>query len=567
MGRLDPDILEEIKDRVDIVQLISRYVPLKRAGKNFKALCPFHNEKTPSFSVSPEKQLFHCFGCGVSGDIFQFLMKMENLTFTEALELLAQEAGVKLPTLPRGSARRDRLYELHEEATRIFHRHLLSPEGVLAREVALARGMGPEAWDRFSIGYAPDDWDLLREELKAKGFSNEEMVSVGFLGEREWGEPYVKFRHRLMIPIWDAKGRVVAFGGRALDHAQEPKYLNSPEHSLFKKGDVLYPYHLARKKIGEMGYLLLVEGYMDAITCHLNGFPNTVAAMGTSLTSSQVQRMVRLSKEVFLAYDGDEAGRKAAIRSAALCFKVGVIPRLLLLPDGEDPDSFIRGSGSASFADLVAQAEDVILWFMEDKARMYDLTHPRARAQWLTEVVEFLSPLEDPLLLESYLSEAASRAGVTLEALKAKLHGRGSSAPRGTSLSGSWDILYLALALTRREWWSSFDGKGLRDPKALELWEKMKEEADPSLALSCLDDDEKALLVGRAMEVPWEDMEEVYQGCSKRAMGRLMEEEAKALKRRMREIKEEERIELLRRYMTLMRSIKGLKEEGLYETH
>ena len=568
MGKFDTEILEEIKDRIDIVQLVSKYVPLKRAGRNYQALCPFHQEKTPSFTVSPEKQFFHCFGCNASGDIFQFVMKMENLTFPEALEMLAKEAGVEIPPSPGYDRGKDRLYALHETAARLFHKHLLSPEGARAREMALARGIGPQAWERFQLGYAPEDWDTLRREMQDKGFSADEMLAVGLLGKREKGEPYVRFRHRLMIPIWDTKGRVVAFGGRALAPDQEPKYLNSPEHTAFKKGEILYPYHLARKAARDMGYILLVEGYMDAITCHLRGFPNALAAMGTALTPSQAKKLVRLSREVVLAYDGDEAGKKAAVRAAGLFFRLGVVPKILLLPQGEDPDSLLRTQGEEVFRGLISNAQDVVLWFMDEGEHRYDITHPGERAKWLTEAVEFLSPLEDPILQESYLAEAASRAKVTLEALKAKLQGKRKIKRVGsTYASGSWEILYLALALTRREWWSSFKGEVLRDSRAVALWNKMKGEADPSVALSLLEEDERALLVGKAMEVPWEDMEGVFLACDRRAQRGLLEEEARGLKRRMQDTAWEERTELLERYMALMKTIKGLKEEGLHETH
>jgi len=568
MGKFDPDILEEIKDKIDIVQLVSRYVPLKRAGRNFQALCPFHQEKTPSFTVSPEKQFFHCFGCNASGDVFQFVMKMENLTFPEALEMLAKEAGVEIPPSPGYDRGKDRLYALHETATQVFHKHLLSPEGALAREMALARGMDAQAWDRFQLGYAPEDWDALRREMHARGFSADEMLAVGLLGRREKGEPYVKFRHRLMIPIWDTKGRVVAFGGRALAPDQEPKYLNSPEHPAFRKGEILYPYHLARKPAKDMGYLLLVEGYMDAITCHLRGFPNALAAMGTALTPSQAKKLARLSREVVLAYDGDEAGKKATVRAAGLFFSLGVVPKILLLPQGEDPDSLLRTQGDEVFRGLISHAQDVVLWFMDEGENRYDITHPGERAKWLTEAVEFLSPLEDPILQESYLAEAASRAKVTLEALKAKLQGKRKIKRVGsTYASGSWEMLYLALALTRREWWSSFKGEVLRDSRAVTLWNKVKGEVDPSSALSLLEEDERALLVGKAMEVPWEDMEGVFLACDRRAQRGLLEEEARGLKRRMQDTAWEERTELLERYMALMKTIKGLKEEGLHETH
>ncbi len=574
MGRVAPDILEEIKDKIDIVQLISQYLPLKRAGRNFKALCPFHGEKTPSFTVSPEKQFFHCFGCGASGDIFQFVMKMENLTFPEALEKLAQQAGVELPRdWDDGDSRdrRDRLYRLHQEASKYFCEALLSPQGKKARELAKARGIDSWAWEKFQLGYAPDSWDKLREVLKARGFSVQEMLSVGLLGEREDGrEPYVKFRHRLMIPIWDTRGRVVAFGGRALDADQEPKYLNSPEHSLFKKGEILYPYHLARRAAGDVGYVLLVEGYMDAITCHLKGFPNALAAMGTALTPSQARKVLRLSREVVLAYDGDEAGRKATLRAAAVFFQLGVVPRVLSLPPGEDPDSFLRKEGEGAFAQLVEEAQDVVLWYMRELEDTYSLSHPRDRAKWLREMVSFLSPLKGSLELESYLVEISSRTGVTLDGLKQEIYGR-SKRVSGVSASqvtkGSWEILYLALALSNPRWWRIFKGDVLEDDQALGLWNKMKGEEDPTLALSLLEEEERAFLIGKIMEVPQEGMEDLFASCHRRAEVRLLEREARRLKDSMEGALPQERGRLLAQYMEIMRRIKGVGEEGVYEAH
>jgi len=572
MGRIAPDILEEIKDRIDIVQLISQYLPLKRAGRNFKALCPFHTEKTPSFTVSPEKQFFHCFGCGASGDIFQFLMRMENVTFPEALERLAEQAGVEIPggRGEDGGEERDRLYHLHREAADYFREVLLSSSGKKAREVAMSRGLDSSAIEAFRLGYAPDSWDRLREELKSKGFTTAEMLSVGLLGEREGGgEPYVKFRHRLMIPIWDSRGRVVAFGGRALEPEQEPKYLNSPEHLLFKKGDILYPYHMARKAVRDMGYVLLVEGYMDAITCHLHGFSNALAALGTALTPSQARKVVRLSKEVVLAYDGDEAGRKAALRAASVFFQVGVVPRVVLLPSGEDPDSLLRSRGREAFASLISGAEDVVLWYMAELETRYSLSHPRERARWLKEVLGFLAPLRGSLDLESYLVEVASKTGVTLEGLKMEIYGRGKGGARSAPHAprGSWEVLYLALALSNPRWWKIFKGEVLEDPLVLSLWEKVKGEDDPSIALAMLDDSERSLLVGKVMEIPEEGVEELFASCHRRAERRALEREARRLKMSMEGVSGEEKGRLLARYIEIMKSIKGAGEEGVYETH
>ncbi len=574
MGRITPDILEEIKDRIDIVQLISQYLPLKRAGRNFKALCPFHGEKTPSFTVSPEKQFFHCFGCGASGDIFQFLMKMENLTFPEALERLARQAGVEIPKGWGESGKdqeKERLYRLHQEAAAYFHQALLSSQGKKAREVALARGITPDAWETFQLGYAPNSWDRFREDMEAKGFTTSDMLSVGLLGEREDGrKPYVKFRHRLIVPIWDTRGRVVAFGGRALEDDQEPKYLNSPEHPLFKKGEILYPYHLARKGAGEKGFVLLVEGYLDAITCHLRGYPNTLASLGTALTPSQARKVVRLSREVILAYDGDEAGRKAALRASSIFFQVGVVPRVLILPPGEDPDSYLRKEGEEAFGALVDKAEDVVLWYMGHLEGIYSLSHPRERAMWLKEMVAFLSPLKGSLELESYLVEVASKTGVTLEGLKREIYGKarkGMDAERVKSPRGSWELHYLALALSNPQWWKMFKGEALSDTFARTVYEKVKGEEDPALALDRLDEGERSVLVSRVMEIPPEDMEELFLSCHRRARKRLLEREARELKTFMEQASPQERERLLLEYMRIMKSIKGSGEEGVYEAH
>ncbi len=564
--------MEEIKERIDIVQLVSQYLPLKRAGRNFKALCPFHVEKTPSFTVSPEKQFFHCFGCGASGDIFQFLMRMENITFPEAMEKLAEQAGVEIPKgrEEEGDGERNRLYYLHKVATDYFHQALLSPPGQKARELVLSRGIGSSAWETFQLGYAPDSWDRLRDVLKAKGFTAAEMLSVGLLGEREGGrDPYVKFRHRLMIPIWDSKGRVVAFGGRALDPNQEPKYLNSPEHLLFKKGEILYPFHMARKAVRDMGYVLLVEGYMDAITCHLRGFPNALAALGTALTPSQARKVARLSREVVLAYDGDDAGRKAALRAASVLFQVGVVPRVVLLPPGEDPDSFLRNRGQGTFASLVEGAEDVVLWYMAELESLHSLSHPRERARWLKEVLGFLAPLKGSLDLESYLVEVASKTGVTLEGLKREIYGGGKGKVGKTSraIMGSWEMLYLALALSNPRWWRVFKGEVLEDAFVHSLWEKVKGEDDPSLALSMLDDKERSLLVAKVMEIPEEGVEDLFASCHRRAERKALEREARRLKMNMEGVSGDEREHLLARYIEIMKSIKGTGEEGVYETH
>jgi len=581
MKRYSPSILEEIKDRTDIVQVVSKYVPLKRTGRNFKGLCPFHTEKTPSFTVSPDKQFFHCFGCGASGDIFQFFMKMENLTFVEAVEGLAEQVGVDLPSgfsdkTVQGA--RERFFNLHRDAASLFHRNLLGLRGEKARKKALARGLDSEIWETFQLGYAPDSWDRLRIDLKALGHSVSDMVAVGLLGEREsGGEPYARFRDRLMIPIWDSRGRVVAFGGRALETQQEPKYLNSPEHMLFQKGDILYPYHMVRQQVDKKGFVLLVEGYMDAICCHFMGFPNALAAMGTAFTNSQARKVVRLSTNVVLAYDGDEAGTKAAVKTSGIFFRLGVVPRVMFLPSGEDPDSYLRSHGPEAFGHLLDGAQDAIVWFMDQLEDRYSISDPRDRSRWLTEVMDFLKPLDGTLDMESYLLEVSARSRVPVEHLRSWSNRsrevelrppRFGASPSASRVS--WEMLYLALALLRPEWKGLFRADLLQDSVVIALWEKVKGAEDFSVAFSMLEEEERGMLVRRVMDVPSEKMEEAFLSCHGRAERRAMEKEARELRSKLsRGVAEgQDRRSLIDRYISIMKSIKSGEEGGkLHETN
>jgi len=562
-------LLAEIKEKVDIVEIVSRYLSLKRVGKNYKALCPFHQEKTPSFTVSPEKQFFYCFGCGASGDVFHFLMRMEGLSFPEAVSRLAEETGIRLSQFKkqRKGAEKERFYMLYSKAASLFRRFLKEDIGQKARELALSRGLTPQIWDRFLLGFAPDGGNIVKELLKKEGFSEEEMLTAGLLSQGETKETYSRFRGRLMIPIWDHRGRVVAFGGRAIFPDQEPKYLNSPEHLLFKKGEILYPYHIAKEAIQRDGFVLVVEGYMDAISCHVYGWENTVASLGTALTSSQAKKLSALTKDIYLCYDADEAGEKACIRAAQAFFAYGVVPKVVVLPESKDPDAVLREDGREAFDFLVKNAPDVILWRMEKLKEKYSLDVPPERAQWVKETLAFIEPLKDEVLKETYLIEISRYSGVSVETLKKTFYRKRISKIRTiSSLQGSWEVKLIALSTLypplwdkRREWEGLF-----KDKAALKLWERMVNSSNPSAFLASLEEDERSFLGKNLVELPQED-EVLINECMERLKKRRLEMEAQKIKEKIAFAPKEEKKILCEKYFEILRYIKG--EERVYEVN
>jgi DNA primase len=359
--RFPPSVLDEIRARLPVSQVVARRVALKRAGRELKGLSPFKQEKTPSFTVNDQKGFYHCFSSGEHGDIFKFLMKTEGLTFPEAVERLAQEAGVPIPEAgPRDKAAEDtraRLYALLAAATEFFERQLGAAQGREARAYLEKRGLGPEAIGRFRLGYAPASRSALKEHLVAAGFTGAEMEASGMLiaGE-DIAVPYDRFRHRIMFPIADLKGRTIAFGGRALDPAVSSKYLNSPETLLFHKGANLFNAHRARVPAHDKGRLIVVEGYMDVIALSEAGFPESVAPLGTALTEAQIGLLWRMAPEPILCFDGDAAGRRAAFRAAEVVLpllKPGSSLQFAFLPDGLDPDDLVRQQGAESLQDIL----------------------------------------------------------------------------------------------------------------------------------------------------------------------------------------------------------------------
>ncbi len=386
-----PGFLDELRNRITLSELIGRRVALKRKGREYAGLCPFHSEKTPSFWVNDQKNFFHCFGCGAHGDAIGFTMRIDNVSFPEAVERLAGEAGLEVPeTTPQERERAKAVATLHqviETAAIWFEQQLRMPGGKIGLDYLRGRGLDDDAIARFRLGFAPDNREALQAALRRTGATDQQLVDVGLVIRPEDGgrAPYDRFRGRVMFPIHDRRGRVIAFGGRIIG-AGEPKYLNSPETDLFHKGDNLYCLHLAREAAGKDRPVIVAEGYMDAIALHVAGFDGAVAPLGTALTESQLALLWRLTDEPYLCFDGDNAGRRAAMRAAERALpllKPGKSLRFVSVPPGHDPDSLIRASGPAAFAACLKQARPLvdIVWDMETAGQPMDTPERSASVQ------------------------------------------------------------------------------------------------------------------------------------------------------------------------------------------
>lgn len=405
-------LLAELRARLDIVEIISDYIELRRAGQNYKGLCPFHSEKTPSFMVSTDKQIFHCFGCGVGGNIVNFVMKYENLSFQESLRLLAKKAGLNIKEYKfegKNEDLKEKLTEIHREALRVFVENLKRSKAAYA--YLSGRGLTEEGVRTFSLGYALKEWHHLSNYLKNKGFPNPITLQTGIVSSGSKGV-YDTFRDRIIFPIFDLQGDIVAFGGRVMDDS-EPKYLNSPDTLLFKKGETLYGLNLAKEGIRKKDYAIIVEGYFDVIACHQYGFNNAVAPLGTALTSGHLHRLKRFTKNVLLIFDGDDAGKSAARRSVPILFEHGFASRILLLPDGYDPDTFLRKNSGVAFGDLLSKAISPVGFILNvSKKDRRDTVH---------EALEAISVTRDMILKEDLIRELSEKATVRETVIREEL--------------------------------------------------------------------------------------------------------------------------------------------------
>ena len=422
-------VIDDVKQRLDIVQVVSEYTKLQKSGRNYKAACPFHSEKNPSFFVFPDRQSWHCFGaCGTGGDIFSFIMKKEGIDFGQALQLLANKAGVSLaaqttPERQTQNKERERLFEINEAAAEYYHHALQSSsKGEMARGYVAKRGLSAETIKSFQLGFAPEGWDTIKQYLKGKGYGEAELLAAGLLVERDDGNNYDRFRNRLMFPIRNIQGKVIGLGGRALDDSPS-KYINSPQTAVFDKSSSLYGIDRAKTAIRQKDQVIIVEGYMDALTAHQHRYDNVVASMGTAITDKQLAILKNLTRNLILALDADTAGEEAISRSGEILDKMlPVLPsfygwvryedahnaevKILILPQGKDPDELIT-EDTSQWQKLITDAKPMVDFIFESVTAKVDLTSAMDKSSTVERLLPLLSEMKDPLRQAHYVERLA----------------------------------------------------------------------------------------------------------------------------------------------------------------
>jgi DNA primase len=431
--------IEDLKHQADIVVVIGDYVSLKKAGATYKGLCPFHGEKTPSFQVNRDKGFFHCFGCGVGGDVIKFLELHEKVGFTDAVKQLAQRFGMSLPELEQndeqraGAAERETLLKIHELAAAWFREQLQSAAAARVRNFVISRGVTPETSKALGLGFAPPGRDAMKRALIAQGFSEASLVRAGLLSQREDGSTIDRFRNRLMVPICRDNGSVIAFGGRALDADQQPKYLNSPETPIYSKGRTLYGLNLSKSAIRQTGFAVLVEGYFDFAQVFQAGQQGVVASCGTALTPQQAQQLRRFASKVVLSFDPDAAGQNAAAKSCEMLVAEGFTVNVATLPAGKDPDTFVREQGGAAYGERLRRSQPYLEYLLDRVAAGHNLNSDEGRVNFLNEILPVAARIPDVAMRDLFADRLAHKARVTEDVVRAQI--RQAVAQKQTSIT------------------------------------------------------------------------------------------------------------------------------------
>lgn len=566
MTRNDDRVKDEVQAATDIVELISQFIPMKRAGHNFKACCPFHQEKTPSFMVSPSKQIFHCFGCGAGGDVFSFVMRHDNLSFPEALRFLAERAHIQLPEKSfagnkESQSDQDRLIEVYACASDFYHKMFLQSEsGKKAREYFARRGYSLDTAKEFQIGWAAEDWRLLFDYLSKKGFDNNLLVKSTLVQRSPKGHFYDTFRGRLLFPIRNLHGKTVAFGGRLLDSKSEgPKYLNSPEHPIFQKRRELFGLYLAKKSINrERPQLLVVEGYFDWLRLYSSGFKHVVATLGTALTPDHVQVLKRFAEEAVVVYDGDRAGENASLRGLEVFLEGGMNVKLVRMPEGYDPDDWIEKKGAAAFQEILDQSGDFFDFKLQVLLSKFNRWDSLGLIKITNEFLDTLVKVKNTVLLDRYLRKLAGALGIEenslrleLQKLSKKMAGQsGAQVPKSPSKaegfeamshSDEWMALYLAMENSRfaEKVFSELHVADFADYSCGRVFQILENEYQqskkimwPQILQRFQDEKIKEKLVGlSALEMTSEEKEKSFQDCLKRIKQRKLDGHLSALRR------------------------------------
>lgn len=423
MARYSEEIIEQVRQNNDVVDVISQYVHLTRKGRNYFGLCPFHNEKSPSFSVSPDRQIFHCFGCGVGGNVYSFLMKIEGIGFKEAVEQLAEKANIQLPTIENAedTAREElksKIYKINQFTAEYYHQNLYKPTAKMAQEYVKKRKLTQSTLETYKIGFS-GRLDELYKQLKAQGFNEKEMLESGLVIRNDRGQYIDMYRNRLMIPICDIRGKVIAFGGRVLDDSK-PKYINSPENVVYSKGRHLFGLNIAKTECSKR--LLIVEGYMDVISLHQRGVKNVVAALGTALTEQQGWLLRKSTEQVILGFDADGAGQTAVARSMEILQKMGCDMRVLQIEGAKDPDEFIVKFGEGRFKLAMDNAISLVEFKVRNLKKDINLENTSDKIKFLNEIAKILAKVDNTMEREIYIEKIASGYNISKEAIYAEVN-------------------------------------------------------------------------------------------------------------------------------------------------
>jgi DNA primase len=514
MGMIPQEVIDRILDRLDIVEVVSGYIQLKKTGRNFKANCPFHNEKTPSFIVSPDKQIYHCFGCGAGGNIIGFVMKYENMDFPEAVEVLAAKAGVELPKYKKdtgpSSSLANRLYEVNKTAAAFYQNFLRSEKGKKAFEYLKKRGISMNTLSGFAIGYAPEEWESFRRYCESKKIPADILRKAGLTIPSEKGKgDYDRFRNRIIFPIYNERGHIAAFGGRVMDDSL-PKYINSPETLIYTKGNVLYGLNFGKKGIREKGCAILVEGYMDVIIPFQHGVTNVVATSGTALTPGQVAMLKKYTDTAVMVFDADQAGEAASLRGLDILVAHGMNVRIATLPKGEDPDSFVRKNGKEKFEDAINTAKGLFEYKLDlliGKLGIRDI------GGIVDEMLPTIAKVGNAVIQSDYIKRLAERLGIHEASLRYEMgkvkpdysyhYASGSKVNQASRNYKSSEIHLLGLAISDKKMFDRIQSElGLdkfRDRNVNkvirivgDLYDKGEKDINPGKLLSRLEKDEPA---------------------------------------------------------------------------
>lgn len=583
--RYEERVIDEIQSLNDIVDVVSGYLPLKRSGRTFKALCPFHQEKTPSFIVHPEKQIFHCFGCSAGGNVFSFLMKYENLTFPEALRNLAERVHFSLPEptrrAPEEVSESEALYQIYRLAQEYYSANLKHPEkGMAARNYLEKRGFSQEILEEFPLGWATSEWRGLFEHLVRRGMKDSAIFRSGLILRSKEGNPYDLFRGRLLFPICNLQGKVIAFGGRGLGD-EMPKYINSPESAVFRKRRELFGLHLAKRFVSrEESRMLIVEGYFDFLKVYKSGFGNVVATLGTSLTEDHVRVLKRFVQEAVVVFDGDPAGESASLRGLEVFLEGEMNVKIAVLPAGKDPDTFIGESGAEEFRKLIDQARDFFDFKWQSLTRRHRPSDSSGLLRISGEFVETLSKIKSPILLDRYLKRLAGLLGVGEDSLRKELSARQQKVRSGTRFVSPPTVqtvslskypeeeTLISLLLDEARFWEAAEAsltlEDLRHPASREVYQVLRENHRSgkavaySQALNRIEDESlKAFITAHSLtELTPPEKEKAFYDCLKKIKQKRKGERLEQLRRAITDAEgggENERVgDLLAEYRALL---------------